>query len=260
MLAAPPRPAADHEALPGRRGRASPSSRSTCPAHAPDWVRHGRACRPAPPARASDYAVVCDLPTLIWAANLGTIEFHVPLWHAGQTAHPARAAGPHGVRPRSRRRGRRSSSAAGWRLLDQAEIARGPRGSGGPEDQRVEGPAAVLPPRRTADVGQGARRRPGASPSSSSASTPSSSCPTCASSSAAARCSIDWSQNHPAKTTVAVYSLRARRRADGLHAGHLGRGGGVCRRRRPGDAGLHPTTCSSGSKSEGDLFAPLVRK
>ena len=30
------------------------------------------------------YAVVNDLPTLAWAANLGTIEFHVPLWHAGK--------------------------------------------------------------------------------------------------------------------------------------------------------------------------------
>jgi bifunctional non-homologous end joining protein LigD len=27
--------------------------------------------------------VVCDLPTLVWAANLGTIEFHVPLWRVG---------------------------------------------------------------------------------------------------------------------------------------------------------------------------------
>jgi bifunctional non-homologous end joining protein LigD len=27
-----------------------------------------------------DYTVVRDLPSLVWAANLGTIEFHVPLW------------------------------------------------------------------------------------------------------------------------------------------------------------------------------------
>ncbi len=33
---------------------------------------------------AVDYVVVRDLPTLMWAANLGTIEFHVPLWHAGR--------------------------------------------------------------------------------------------------------------------------------------------------------------------------------
>ena len=28
--------------------------------------------------------MVDDVPTLAWAANLGTIEFHVPLWHVGR--------------------------------------------------------------------------------------------------------------------------------------------------------------------------------
>jgi bifunctional non-homologous end joining protein LigD len=30
------------------------------------------------------YALVNDLPSLVWAANLGTIEFHVPLWRTGR--------------------------------------------------------------------------------------------------------------------------------------------------------------------------------
>ncbi len=36
---------------------------------------------------------------------------------------------------------------------------------------------------------------------------------------------VDWSQNDQHKTTVAVYSLRAKRTADGLDPGRLGRGG-----------------------------------
>jgi bifunctional non-homologous end joining protein LigD len=28
--------------------------------------------------------MVCDLPALVWAANLASIEFHVPLWHRGR--------------------------------------------------------------------------------------------------------------------------------------------------------------------------------
>ena len=50
------------------------------PSHAPDWV-------PSVDVSANDgkdvipYAVVNDVPTLAWAANLGTIELHVPLWH-----------------------------------------------------------------------------------------------------------------------------------------------------------------------------------
>jgi bifunctional non-homologous end joining protein LigD len=53
------------------------------PSHAPNWVR-----TVGVPAAEGDeeieYAVVCDLPTLVWAANLATIEFHVPLWHVGR--------------------------------------------------------------------------------------------------------------------------------------------------------------------------------
>lgn len=53
------------------------------PSHAPDWVRTVS----VPAADGQEdiaYAVVDDLPTLAWAANLGNIEFHVPLWHAGR--------------------------------------------------------------------------------------------------------------------------------------------------------------------------------
>jgi bifunctional non-homologous end joining protein LigD len=53
------------------------------PSHAPTWVRTVS----VPSSEKGDdisYAVVCDLPTLVWAANLGTIEFHVPLWRVGR--------------------------------------------------------------------------------------------------------------------------------------------------------------------------------
>ena len=50
------------------------------PSHTPRWVK----TLTVPSERQGEiaYAVVQDLPTLIWAANLGTIEFHVPLWRA----------------------------------------------------------------------------------------------------------------------------------------------------------------------------------
>jgi bifunctional non-homologous end joining protein LigD len=51
------------------------------PAHAPDWVR----TVDVPSSEGTvEYSVVCDLPTLVWAANLATIEFHVPLWRVGR--------------------------------------------------------------------------------------------------------------------------------------------------------------------------------
>jgi bifunctional non-homologous end joining protein LigD len=53
------------------------------PAHAPDWVRSVEV--PSNDGRdVIPYVMVNDLPTLAWAANLGTVEFHVPLWHVGR--------------------------------------------------------------------------------------------------------------------------------------------------------------------------------
>jgi bifunctional non-homologous end joining protein LigD len=51
------------------------------PSHAPDWVQS--IVVPSTDGHEDiPYVVVNDLPTLAWAANLGTIELHTPLWHA----------------------------------------------------------------------------------------------------------------------------------------------------------------------------------
>jgi bifunctional non-homologous end joining protein LigD len=65
------------------------------PSHAPDWVQTikvpssstGRG-RGAATGEEVEYAVIADRPTLVWAANLAAIEFHVPLWHAGRRSSP----------------------------------------------------------------------------------------------------------------------------------------------------------------------------
>ena len=53
------------------------------PSHAPDWV-HTVAVPSSEGQDEVEYSMVCDLPTLVWAANLGAIELHVPLWHVGR--------------------------------------------------------------------------------------------------------------------------------------------------------------------------------
>jgi bifunctional non-homologous end joining protein LigD len=53
------------------------------PSHAPKWVRTA-AVPTGDDGEVVNYVVVGDLPTLVWAANLGTIEFHVPLWRVGK--------------------------------------------------------------------------------------------------------------------------------------------------------------------------------
>jgi bifunctional non-homologous end joining protein LigD len=53
------------------------------PSHAPEWV-HSVDVGASDGQEIIPYAMVNDLPTLAWAANLGAIELHVPLWHVGR--------------------------------------------------------------------------------------------------------------------------------------------------------------------------------
>lgn len=52
------------------------------PSHAPEWVRTVRLSSPSSTKgrEAIDFAVLGDLPGLVWAANLATLELHVPMW------------------------------------------------------------------------------------------------------------------------------------------------------------------------------------
>lgn len=181
------------------------------PSHAPDWVRTVEVPSTATGSRGRsasesvEYAVVCDVATLAWAANLATIEFHVPLWRVGRrrtlpgppdhmvfdldpgegstmvdccrvarliddalpdrTTYP-KTSGSKGLQLYTRLSGRPI-----WdRVRDEAhELAR-----------TLEGEHADLV---VSNMRKELRR---------------------------GKVLIDWSQNHPAKTTVAVYSLRAR--------------------------------------------------
>jgi len=53
--------------------------------HAPDWVRTVRIATPGSSTGSpyADFAVIEDLPTLVWAANLAALELHVPQWTVG---------------------------------------------------------------------------------------------------------------------------------------------------------------------------------
>lgn len=55
------------------------------PSHTPDWIR--TATVPSPGSTRGretlDYIVVDDLPTLVWCANLAALELHVPQWKVG---------------------------------------------------------------------------------------------------------------------------------------------------------------------------------
>ena len=51
------------------------------PSHTPEWVRTVDVPSKSNADAPIEFALVSDRPTLIWAANLAALEFHVPLWH-----------------------------------------------------------------------------------------------------------------------------------------------------------------------------------
>jgi bifunctional non-homologous end joining protein LigD len=60
------------------------------PEHRPDWVRTEQVESQSSRGRGEtiDYVVIDDLPTLIWAANLASIELHVPQWRFPRRGEP----------------------------------------------------------------------------------------------------------------------------------------------------------------------------
>ena len=175
------------------------------PSHAPDWVRSvdvssndGRDVIP--------YAMVNDVPTLAWAANLGTIELHVPLWHVGR--HRKLPANPdHMVFDLDPGEGTsivECCVVAGYVMDELAqqgtESFAKTSGSKGLQLYAAVGPKTTWDSLRdrTHEI---ARKLESEHPDLVVSNM--------RKSLRRGRVLIDWSQNHSAKTTVAVYSVRA---------------------------------------------------
>jgi bifunctional non-homologous end joining protein LigD len=63
------------------------------PKHRPSWFRTVTLASPGSTrgTESIDYGLIDDLPGLVWAANLAVLEFHTPLWRvddSGQALHP----------------------------------------------------------------------------------------------------------------------------------------------------------------------------
>lgn len=223
------------------------------PRHRPDWVATVALASPGSTKgrQRIDYAVICDLPTLVWAANLAAVELHVPMWRV----QPERSARDSDLLVFDLDPGEGAGlvDCARVALQVNATLSRGlhcyPKTSGskglqlyvplaGDQPwQAVEGYARAVAAElesRGAGVVSVMRRdlRRG-------------------------KVLVDWSQNNPAKTTVSPYSLRAREEpwvSTPVSWEEVERAAG-------GDAeGLrfHPAQVLDRVEREGDLFAPLL--
>ncbi|WP_308170040.1 non-homologous end-joining DNA ligase [Acrocarpospora catenulata] len=174
------------------------------PRHTPPWIR--RATLPVPGSTKNrqtiDFAVIDDLPTLIYYANLAALELHVPMWQVS----PEGTALPPDILVFDLDPGAPATIVECCQValllrdaLAKDDLECRPKTSGNKgmqlhvpwpyPDRETSGYARELAQRL--DAGHELvtsvmtrRERPG-------------------------KVFIDWSQNNPAKTTVAAYSLRA---------------------------------------------------
>ncbi len=179
------------------------------PAHAPDWITttrvplHDREGRPDH----LDALIVSDTPTLIWAANLAALEFHVPLWRVPEGGA---SPGPPDYLVFDLDPGPGTSVVECCRVAEWIAAALQERGAGPPgaKTSGSNGVQLYVPlPRGTA--WETSRAAAHEIATRVEARHPAQVVTNMRKALRSGRVLIDWSQNHPAKTTVAAYSLRA---------------------------------------------------
>jgi bifunctional non-homologous end joining protein LigD len=211
------------------------------PPHTPDWVRTAHLPTPGGSRESIDFVVIDDLRTLVWSANLASLELHVPQWRVGPRggAHepdlmvfdldPGAPAGLEEAR---------EVALLLRDLLEDDGLRSFPKTSGR-KGLHLYVPIAETSDERTSAYAKEAARRlekdrPDLVVSRMD------------------KVFVDWSQNNRHKTTVAPYSLRA---ADEPYVSTP-----VTWAEIDGDAGLRfgPDDVRERVERDGDLLEPLL--
>jgi bifunctional non-homologous end joining protein LigD len=179
------------------------------PSHAPEWLRTVRLGSSGSRGRGDhiDFALLDDLPGLVWAANLAALELHVPQWTVGSDGVPRLPdrvvfdldPGPDTTIVECCRIAERLRDILRADGLAPVAKTSGSKGMQLYAGIRVEGAA------RPSAYAKGLAER-------LAAETPELAVAKMAKNLRRGKVFIDWSQNNPAKTTVAPYSLRGRDR------------------------------------------------
>jgi len=178
------------------------------PSHAPEWVR--RVPLPTPGSTKdrsiTTFAVLRDLPTLIWAANLATLEFHVPMWRVdsdGRVLPPDLLVFDLDPGPPATAVECAEVACLVRAVLAEDGLLSYPKTSG---SKGIQLYVPLAPERPWEDVHAYAR----AVASRLERERPDLVVENMKKTLRTGKVLVDWSQNNGAKTTVAVYSLRAR--------------------------------------------------
>jgi bifunctional non-homologous end joining protein LigD len=177
------------------------------PRGTPSWVRTVNL--PAPGSTKNretiDYVVVEGLPTMVWLANLAALELHVPQWHVPKRARKPRTdlivfdldPGPPAAIAEC------CEVAVPLREILERDGLHPVAKTSGSKGMQVSAPVEVSDPELTSDYALSVARK-------LERQMPDLVVSRMAKSLRPRKIFVDWSQNNPAKTTVAPYSLRAK--------------------------------------------------
>jgi len=175
--------------------------------NAPEWLHHAvlPATRSTKDRTELDYAILDDLPSIVWAANLAALELHVPQWRVGSTKQALAPdlmvfdldPGPPATIVECSR-----VAVLVREVLAEDGLTAYAKSSGSKGMQLYVGVKVRDPERTSAYAKSLAERLAGEHPELIVSQMAKNLRPE--------KVFIDWSQNNPAKTTVAPYSLRAR--------------------------------------------------
>jgi bifunctional non-homologous end joining protein LigD len=177
------------------------------PSHTPAWVPRVRLPSPGSTKQRDtiDYAVVGELPALVWAANLAALEFHVPMWRVTSKGKPQ----PPDLMVYDLDPGPPATIVECCRVATtlKAELAK--KGlTAYPKTSGSKGLQLYVPlaPKRPWEAVHAFARRLAEKLATSDGLVVAN----MKKDIRGGKVLVDWSQNNAAKTTVAVYSLRAR--------------------------------------------------
>lgn len=176
-----------------------------CPSHRPDWVPTVPLGRDGSP-EVVDHCDIREPAALAWAANLGALEFHVPMARASDVGAPTAVVFDLDPGPPAGLLACAAVAASLQELFDQLGLMAVVKTSGG------KGLQVYLPVDPIGSSYTATRGFAHAVAKLLQARQPDRIVTTQARSERPGKVLIDWMQNHRTKTTVCVYSLRGRER------------------------------------------------
>jgi bifunctional non-homologous end joining protein LigD len=222
-----------------------------CPAHRPDWVRTA-AVHSRRNGRAIDYCLADDLPTLVWLAQIGDLELHTSLALAADVRQPTILAFDLDPGPPATIVECAQVALELRELLDRLGLEAFPKTSGSKGMQvyvPLNVPGVTYEDTKTLSLGlaQLLERRLRDLVVSDMRKTL-----------RAGKVLVDWSQNDEHKTTVCVYSLRARERPTVSTPLRWEEVEAVIESGDPDDLAFTSDQTLERVAEHGDLFAPVL--